>query len=192
MEETKKTTCPHCGAELPADAAFCPNCAAELKGRETVLPPKKRHWRRALPICLAAVVVLAIAAVFAVPKLMTAWAESHTAPLITDAHWTEDGDFGFTLPRGAKAYGWVGVNFHFENKGRMERGEDNQFGNSYSCYRVDESNISNLYKSWENFKEQGGSDSEYRFRVRVLTDPYEVVNDDDSIWSEWSEWRTFD
>ena len=104
MEATESKTCPACGAALPAGATFCPACAKEITARESVSLPKKRRWRRVLPVCLAAIVVLAVAAVIAVPKIRAAWAASRPAPLVTDVHWTDDGDFGWTMPKGGKAY----------------------------------------------------------------------------------------
>ena len=110
---------------------------------------------------------------------------------MTDVHWTDDGDFGWTMPKGGKAYSWIGIHITFENEARRQRQEDNQYGYTYACYRVDESNIASLYKTWGDFKDHAGSEAAFRFRVRLLNDPYDVMKEDESLWSEWSEWRTF-
>ena len=43
----KKKDCPHCGAELPAEASFCPCCARSINQR-TRLEPPAIGWRMAL------------------------------------------------------------------------------------------------------------------------------------------------
>ena len=54
--------CPHCGAELPEEAAFCPRCARSVGQPRTIKPPLLR--RRLLRVSLALLAVLIAAAAF--------------------------------------------------------------------------------------------------------------------------------
>lgn len=57
-------TCPHCGAQLPKEAAFCPHCAQSLNRRNKIHPPRYlsgRILRGVLLILTAAVLVLVLA-----------------------------------------------------------------------------------------------------------------------------------
>ena len=52
--------CPHCGADLPENAAFCPHCARDVHSRKKAGKPVP--LRRVLLLCLAALIVIAAAA----------------------------------------------------------------------------------------------------------------------------------
>lgn len=57
MDDWKR--CPHCGAQLPNEAAFCPHCAASIHPRTEVKPPRPMPGR-ALRNALMALLILAI------------------------------------------------------------------------------------------------------------------------------------
>lgn len=57
MDDWKR--CPHCGAQLPNEAAFCPHCARNVNGRKEVHPPR-RLSRRAVRISLAVLAALSL------------------------------------------------------------------------------------------------------------------------------------
>ena len=56
----ERKNCPHCGAQLPNEAAFCPHCAGSIHKRtEVKLPRHMPGW--ALRSALIAVCILAVA-----------------------------------------------------------------------------------------------------------------------------------
>ncbi|MEY8403089.1 zinc ribbon domain-containing protein [Oscillospiraceae bacterium 44-34] len=56
----ERKNCPHCGAQLPNEAAFCPHCAGSIHKRTEVKPPRHMPgW--ALRSALIAVCILAVA-----------------------------------------------------------------------------------------------------------------------------------
>ena len=57
MDDWKR--CPHCGSQLPNEAAFCPHCAASIHPRTEVKPPRPMPGR-ALRNALMALLILAI------------------------------------------------------------------------------------------------------------------------------------
>ena len=102
--------------------------------------------------------------------------------------------FIYTLPKDAKKYPLIAIQFNFENEARKQRGEDNQFGNTYSAFKTDGGMKESADQALASLIEQGGSEAEFRFRVRLASDidaVRDVIGKDDGLWSEWSEWRSF-
>lgn len=60
LNPTKNQTCPYCGANLPAEAAFCPHCARSINPRKKAAPPARlprKALRLVFLVLLAALLV---------------------------------------------------------------------------------------------------------------------------------------
>ena len=83
-------TCPHCGAQMPEEAAFCPHCARSVNSRKEIHPPRRLSGR-AVRVSLIFLSVLALA--------LTAWL--CTRPRVYDNGAAEiiytDGDGSYQL-----------------------------------------------------------------------------------------------
>ncbi len=83
-------TCPHCGTQLPEEAAFCPHCAQSVNSRKEIHPPRRLSGR-AVRVSLIFLAVLALA--------LTAWLL--TRPKVYDNGTAEiiytDGDGSYQL-----------------------------------------------------------------------------------------------